>query len=116
MATIIKHPGVEDYFVERTLDEVTAAPNGLIPDYEANRLILLIAFEGLGLKAVDWTAADGNDDSIAVMTRLGAEYMDTYPTPGRLYRDSEVRYRLTRRSHHVADSGPRNLRELLTCD
>ncbi len=82
----------------------------------ANRLILLIAFEGLGLKAVDWTAADGNDDSIAVMTRLGAEYMDTYPTPGRLYRDSEVRYRLTRRSHHVADSGPRNLRELLTCD
>ncbi|MBV9993339.1 MAG: hypothetical protein JOZ72_18850 [Alphaproteobacteria bacterium] len=41
MAKIIKHPEVEDYFVERTLDEVKAAPRGLIPDYEANRLIVL---------------------------------------------------------------------------
>ena len=41
MAHIIKHPGVEDYFVERTLDDIRETPHGLIPDYEANRLILL---------------------------------------------------------------------------
>lgn len=41
MAKIIKHPDVEDYFIERTLDEIEAAPRGLIPDYEANRLIVL---------------------------------------------------------------------------
>jgi hypothetical protein len=41
MANIIRHPNVEDYFVERTLREVKNSPSGLIEDYEANRLILL---------------------------------------------------------------------------
>lgn len=94
---------------------LTTAARGRGTMTRANRLILLIAFEGLGLRAVDWTAAEGNDDSIAVMTRLGADYLDTYPTPGRLYRESEVRYRLTRRSFEPGDGGPRNLRELFRC-
>jgi hypothetical protein len=41
MAKIIKHADVEDYFVERTLDEIKSTPHGLIPEYEANRLIVL---------------------------------------------------------------------------
>lgn len=41
MATIIKHPDVEDYFVELTLDEIKRRPNGITDLYEANRLILL---------------------------------------------------------------------------
>ncbi|MCC6920799.1 MAG: hypothetical protein IT548_16495 [Alphaproteobacteria bacterium] len=66
MATIIKHPGVEDYFVERTLDEITAAPNGLIPDYEANRLILLknyrvdVDFDAFAQMSQNTAGADKN--------------------------------------------------------
>lgn len=41
MATIIKHPDVEDYFVELTLDEIKQRPNGITDLYEANRLIVL---------------------------------------------------------------------------
>lgn len=41
MAKIIKHPDVEDYFVELTLDEIGQRPHGIIPEYEANRLIIL---------------------------------------------------------------------------
>lgn len=41
MATIIKHPEVEDYFVEMTLDEIKSRPNGITDLYEANRLVLL---------------------------------------------------------------------------
>jgi hypothetical protein len=41
MATIVRHPEVEDYFVELTPDEIRARPHGIIPEYEANRLIVL---------------------------------------------------------------------------
>ncbi len=41
MATIVRHPEVEDYFVELTLDEIRQRPHGIIPEYEANRLIIL---------------------------------------------------------------------------
>ena len=41
MATILKHPQVEDYFVELTLDEIKERPHGIIPEYESNRLIIL---------------------------------------------------------------------------
>lgn len=41
MATIVRHPDVEDYFVELTLDEIRARPQGITDLYEANRLILL---------------------------------------------------------------------------
>jgi hypothetical protein len=41
MATIVKHPQVEDYFVELTYDEIKSRPNGIIEEYEANRVILL---------------------------------------------------------------------------
>jgi len=44
MATIIKHPDVEDYFVELTLDEIRSRPDGITDLYEANRLILLKDF------------------------------------------------------------------------
>jgi hypothetical protein len=41
MAQIIKHPAVEDYFVELTLGEIKARPQGIIDLYEANRLVIL---------------------------------------------------------------------------
>lgn len=41
MATIIRHPDVEDYFVELTLDEIKVRPNGITDLYEASRLVLL---------------------------------------------------------------------------
>lgn len=41
MATIVRHPDVEDYFVELTLDEIRKRPDGITDLYEANRLILL---------------------------------------------------------------------------
>ena len=41
MATIIKNPDVEDYFVELTLAEIKSRPNGITDLFEANRLILL---------------------------------------------------------------------------
>ncbi|CAL4869166.1 hypothetical protein MMA231_03457 (plasmid) [Asticcacaulis sp. MM231] len=41
MAKIIKHPDVQDYFLEFTLDEIKARPHGIIEEYEANNLILL---------------------------------------------------------------------------
>jgi hypothetical protein len=44
MATIVRHPDVEDYFVELTLDEIRRRPHGIIPEYEANRLIILKDF------------------------------------------------------------------------
>lgn len=44
MATIVRHPKVEDYFIELTLDEVRGKPHGIIPEYEANRLVILKDF------------------------------------------------------------------------
>ena len=41
MATIIKNPEVEDYFVELSLDDIKSRRNGIIDLYEASRLILL---------------------------------------------------------------------------
>lgn len=41
MATIIRHPQVEDYFVELTLDQIRQRPGGIADLYEENRLILL---------------------------------------------------------------------------
>jgi hypothetical protein len=41
MATIIKHPDVEDYFIEMTLDEIKNRPNGITDLYEANKLVVL---------------------------------------------------------------------------
>ena len=79
MATIIKHPGVEDYFVERTLDEITAAPNGLIPDYEANRLILLknyrvdVDFDAFAQMSQNTAGADKNLRK--TLKKLSATYL-----------------------------------------
>ncbi|HEY5410569.1 MAG TPA: hypothetical protein VIJ94_07570 [Caulobacteraceae bacterium] len=59
MAKIIKHPEVEDYFVELTLDEIRSKPNGIIPEYEANRLVVLkdyrlpVDLEALGRMSTD---------------------------------------------------------------
>lgn len=44
MAKIIKHPDVEDYFVEMTLDEIKSRPNGITDLYEENKVILLKDF------------------------------------------------------------------------
>ena len=41
MATIIKHPDVEDYFVELTLEDIKGRSGGITDLYEASRLIVL---------------------------------------------------------------------------
>ena len=78
----------------------------------ANRLLLPIAFEGLGLRAVDWTTDAENAASIAVVERLGARIVSSGPSrvPGR---EVEVRYRLERRRFHADPTGPGGLRHLL---
>ncbi len=78
----------------------------------ANRLVLAIAFDGIGLRAVDWTADARNVDSIAVMERLGARHLATNParTSGR---GLEVRYRVERAAYRPDPTGPDNLRVLV---
>jgi RimJ/RimL family protein N-acetyltransferase len=78
----------------------------------ANRLVLAIAFDGIGLRAVDWTADARNADSIAVMERLGARHIATNKawTAGR---ELEVRYRVERASYHADPTGPASLRALI---
>lgn len=44
MARIVRHPAVEDYFVELSLDEIKVRPHGIIDLYEANRLVILKGF------------------------------------------------------------------------
>jgi hypothetical protein len=64
MATILKHPDVEDYFVERSLAEVDSVRSGLIADYEANRLIVLkdhriaVDFDAFEQMSGNFVAAD----------------------------------------------------------
>ncbi|MCC6920291.1 MAG: hypothetical protein IT548_13910 [Alphaproteobacteria bacterium] len=64
MAKIIRNPNVEDYFVERTLADAKAGPNGFIPDYEANRLIVLkdyrvpLDFEAFAAMSTNTESAD----------------------------------------------------------
>ena len=41
MAFIVRHPEVEDYFVELTLEEAAARPNGIIDLYEDGKVVLL---------------------------------------------------------------------------
>lgn len=79
----------------------------------ANSLILHVAFDGLGLKAIDWVADAENTTSIAVMTRLGATLVDRYRARDGI-REFEVRYRLTRRRFSPDATGPGRLRALLT--
>ena len=44
MATIIRHPAVEDYFVEMTLADIKARANGITDIYEENKLVILKDF------------------------------------------------------------------------
>ena len=81
----------------------------------ANRLTLLIAFDGLRLRAVDWTADGSNESSIAVMRRLGGEKVDCYRTRDLAHRSVQVRYRVERSRYCADPTGPGTLRELLTC-
>lgn len=41
VANIVKHPDVQDYFIEITLDQVRARKDGITDLYEANHLVLL---------------------------------------------------------------------------
>lgn len=79
----------------------------------ANRLILTIAFEGLGLLSVDWTADARNAASIAIMKRLGGRLIATIRTEDRSGREFEVRYRLSRDRYERDMSGPSSLRFLI---
>ena len=79
----------------------------------ANHLLLTVAFDALGLDAVEWTANAENERSIAVMERLGAALVERRPTPDRQDRRAEVRYRLAKEAYtHPAD-GPPDLAALL---
>ena len=80
----------------------------------ANYAMLLVAFDGLMLGAVDWTADVTNTASTAVMQRLGGRKIDQYPVRGSAVRDEEVRFRVTRADLLNPSGGPENLRELLT--
>jgi RimJ/RimL family protein N-acetyltransferase len=80
----------------------------------ANRLAVLIAFDGLRLRAVDWTADAENSASIAVMRRLGGAEVARYAIRNVALRTAEVRYRLTRRGLTLDPTGPPRLRDLLT--
>jgi len=104
----------------------------------ANHVLLLVAFEGLGLKAVDWTADVRNSPSIAVMTRLGGSEIDRVPIVDPLSREpreegdgrragsahatgpgprsEQIRIRVTRRRFVPVAGGPGSLRELLRRD
>jgi RimJ/RimL family protein N-acetyltransferase len=77
------------------------------------RLVLPIAFEGLGLPAVDFVADAANAPSIAVMERVGAVCVARYETPDASGGDSEVRYRIRRRGYRPSADGPRRLHDLL---
>lgn len=79
----------------------------------ANYAMLLVAFDGLLLGAVDWTADVGNTASIAVMERLGGRQIDRYPVKGSAVREEEVRVRVTRTSLVNPADGPETLRALL---
>lgn len=79
----------------------------------ANYAMLLVAFDGLMLGAVDWTADVSNTASIAVMERLGGRQIDRYPVRGSAVREEEVRVRVTRDALLNPAEGPENLRALL---
>ena len=79
----------------------------------ANYAMLLLAFDGLLLRAVDWTADATNTASVAVMQRLGGGQIDRYPVTGGALRAEEVRVRLSREGLVRPKDGPRTLRELL---
>ena len=79
----------------------------------ANYAMLLVAFDGLLLGAVDWTADVGNTASIAVMERLGGKQIDRYPVKGSAVREEEVRVRVTHSSIVSPAQGPESLRALL---
>jgi RimJ/RimL family protein N-acetyltransferase len=76
-------------------------------------LLLPIAFEGLGLPAVDFTAQAANRSSIAVMERLGASFVGRSERIEHGRRVEEVRYRVRRRGFRPAESGPHRLAEFV---
>jgi RimJ/RimL family protein N-acetyltransferase len=78
----------------------------------ANHALVIVAFEGLKLRAVDWTADVENVASIRVMERLGARLVARYPTPHEANRTEEVRYRLERRAYRPPAGGPVHLADL----
>jgi RimJ/RimL family protein N-acetyltransferase len=80
----------------------------------ANRIALLIAFDGMRLRAVDWTADEANEASIAVMRRLGGARVDCYRVRDLAHRRVEVRYRVERSRYRADATGPITLRDLLT--
>lgn len=80
----------------------------------ANHAMLLIAFDGLLLGAVDWTSDASNTGSIAIMERLGGREIDRYPVKGSASRAEEVRFRITRATLEKPVGGPSSLRELLS--
>jgi RimJ/RimL family protein N-acetyltransferase len=79
----------------------------------AVHLLLLIAFDGIGLPAVDFIAHAENSPSIAVMERVGAVLVGKYPRSERLGSGLEVRYRIPRRGNLLSVDGPTALAQVL---
>jgi ribosomal-protein-alanine N-acetyltransferase len=78
----------------------------------ANWLVLLIGFEGMRLRSIDYVADAENGASVAVMERAGARRVAPYPVNGPGQRHMEVRYRLTRRRFRPPADAPASLAEL----
>jgi hypothetical protein len=81
MAKIIRHPDVEDYFVERDLGEVQRTPHGIIGDYEANRLIALkgyrmpIDFDAFAQMSAHTAAAGADKQLQKTLKKLSATHI-----------------------------------------
>jgi RimJ/RimL family protein N-acetyltransferase len=79
----------------------------------ANHVIILVGFEGLGLRSLDWIANAENRASISVMERVGARLLWRGSVANRPFRTFEVRYRLDRSRYRRLADGPRYLTDLI---
>jgi len=78
----------------------------------AVRMIVPVAFEGMGLRAVDFEAESANARSIGVMRRVGARLVAEVSASERS--SGSVRYRLRRRGYRATSDAPAKLADLIT--
>jgi RimJ/RimL family protein N-acetyltransferase len=75
-------------------------------------MMVVVGFEGLGLRAVDFAAEAENASSIAVMERIGASLVSRTAPSAR--RSGEVRYRIRRSAFRERLEAPRTIEDLAT--
>lgn len=83
----------------------------------ANQMLLVVAFKGLRLNAVDWVANENNTDSIAVIMRLNAKHLGTVAKHSCDGRVVEMRFRLSKTSFFASfPQTPRAVSQFLTAE